>query len=238
MRIELKNCFVRVIDGSGVTGAVNDAVGPTAGALDIDVDGFSAIIPTGRLMRIAGSKRTYTITNVTGGATPTNIEFTPALATADGIPVDNAVVTILGNALEVKVGDGDVEYTETKNYEYDLDRGLLDDVREGDEAPLEVSFAFKWDFIKSITGATTPTLEEAFKQTGAASTWISSDPDQCRPYAVDVEVEHRPRCDTDPPEIITFPDFRREQLRHSIRDSQISVSGKCNTTEALSSRLE
>lgn len=163
---------------------------------------------------------------------PNTITFTPALLTADGIPANNAAITFSGRTLEINVGDGNLTYNETKEFNYDLNRGNLDTVREGDQQPMEVSLDFIWDFLRAISGAGTPTIEEVFKKTGEAAGWTSSSADLCEPYAIDVEVEHTPPCGGAQREIITLPDFRYESLDHNISDAQVSVSGKCNAVQA------
>lgn len=133
------------------------------------------------------------------------------------------------NQVEVKIGEGNFTWTETINRDYILDRGVLDEVRDGDEAPVEVSFDILWDYIKgsSATGAA-PTIEEALKKIGNASAWASSDTDACRPYSVDLVLIYDPTCTTGDVEAITFSDFRFESLDHDLRGGSIACSGKCN----------
>lgn len=178
---------------------------------------------------------TDTSTQTVAGGTTTNITFTPAIATGH-VPADNAAITFSGRTVEVKVGDGNITYTETKEYNYDLDRGNLDTVREGDQQPMEVSIDMTWEFLTAISGAATPTLEDALKNRGPAASWVSASSDLCEPYCVDVEIEHIPRCSGEYVEVVTLPDFRQESLEHSIEDSTISCSGRCNATEAIVSR--
>lgn len=142
----------------------------------------------------------------------------------------------VGQSLEVKVGDGSLDYTEQKAREYLLDRGVIDDVRDGDETPMEVSMAFTWEFLRS-DGAEDITPEEALKKTGAASAWESTDEDACRPYAVDIEVEYDPDCSPTKGELYVFPEFRWENLSHNFKDASVSVSGKCRATEATVTRV-
>ena len=44
------------------------------------------------------------------------------------------------NTLEIKVGEGNLTYSEKVNREYTLNRGILDKVRDGDQTPMDVSF--------------------------------------------------------------------------------------------------
>ena len=145
--------------------------------------------------------------------------------------VDDAVITFLPQQIDVKVGNGNLTYTETKNYNYELDRGNLDTVREGDEAPLEVSLEFVYEFVRTGTSeAITPV--DAIKGIGGASEWVSSSADLCEPYCVDLVVFHDPPCGTAENETTTFPEFRRDSLEFDLSAATISCKGKCNVSEA------
>lgn len=137
------------------------------------------------------------------------------------------------NSIEVKIGEGNLTYNESRNMEYTLDRGRLDEVREGDEVPIDVTLDFVWDFLKSssLTGAIA-TIEDFFKKQGPAAAFVSTDADTCRPFAVDIEIDHRPDCPTQDKEIITLPDFRYETLAHDLRAGTVAVTGRCNATVA------
>ena len=135
------------------------------------------------------------------------------------------------NELEINIGEGQMKFTEKRNIEYRRNRGVLDDVVEGDEEPMEVSLDFQWEFLKASSGDP-PTIEDALKQRGGASAWISSDTDTCRPYAVDIEILYTPPCGSLEDETITLEDFRWESLDHDLKGASVSVTGKCNRTEA------
>jgi hypothetical protein len=49
--------------------------------------------------------------------------------------------------LEVKIGEGNITWTEKRNMEYTLDRGQLDTVREGDEVPVDVKIDLVYEFL-------------------------------------------------------------------------------------------
>jgi len=133
-------------------------------------------------------------------------------------------------SITVKIGEGNLTYTEAQAREYILDRGQLSNVRNGDDTPLEVSFDFVWEYITASSGGT-ETVEDALKQVGEASSCVSTDTDECNPYAVDLIFEFTPTPSTcGDKETITFPDFRWESLEHDAQAGQISVSGKCNVT--------
>jgi hypothetical protein len=132
------------------------------------------------------------------------------------------------NELSVKIGEGNVTFSEKKNMEYILDRGILDTVKEGDEVPVEVNFDFMWEYIMG-SSSTSPGIMEALR--GDAAGWVSTDTDACRPFACDIEIEYLPTPSTcGDKEVITFPDFRVESMDGDLRNAQISCSGKCNVT--------
>jgi hypothetical protein len=233
-QIELRHATIRIVDGYSNSGAVNDT--PADGDTTLTVDGIVGAIPKYAKMTIAGANATYRVTaTVETMGNTTSVTFEPALATADGVPVDDAVITFGGRFVEAKIGDGNLDYTENRNMDYRLDKGELDTVREGDDAPMDVKLDFVWEFLRASSGDE-PTLEDALKRRGEASGWTSSDSDTCAPYGVDIEIEHDPPCTGEDREFILLPDFRWESLEHNAKDAQISVAGKCNSKEAVVSR--
>jgi len=145
-------------------------------------------------------------------------------------------VTFGGRRLEIKVGEGNVNYTETMTREYIRDRGNLDTVRDGDDEPMDVTFDFVWEFLTAVGGSAVPTIEEVLKQNGEASTWLTTSADACEPYCVDIEIFYDPGCGGENTEEIVLPYFRYEKLDHNITDSQVSCTGKCNAVEAVITR--
>lgn len=143
--------------------------------------------------------------------------------------------------ITVKVGEGNLTYSEKRNMEYTLDRGNLDEVREGDQVPVDVSFGLTWEYVTGgdFTGAV-GTVEDFLKRRGLYAANVSSDSDTCRPYAVDVVIEYEPPCaggdNPRPNETIILADFRWESLDHDLRAGTISATGKCNVTQATSTR--
>jgi len=208
------------------------------------------------------------------------------------------------NELIVVVGEGNVTFTERKNMDYVLDRGVLGSVREGDQAPVEVSLDAEWSYTKgppvladtaidnvagysigdttitvdtmadvpkngryftiadetntpehyvlsatattitfspAITAAVAdeavvaftlpPTITEAVKLIGNASTWVSTDPDLCNAPCVDIIIEYDAGTCGDT-ESVTLPFFRYEELAYDLKESTIALSGQCNVTEA------
>lgn len=173
----------------------------------------------------------FTVTHL--GAFTHDIDFTPAI---DATIADDAVITFIGRALEFNVGDGNVTWSEKREYNYDLNKGNLDTVREGNQIPIDTNISAVYDFIKAPADDLTPTFEEALKQTGRASAWISSSSDLCEPYAVDIEIDHVPTCSGVDKETVIIPDFRQESLDHDPREATISATGRANATQATITR--
>ena len=244
-RIELKHCVVRMKDGLSGAGAINEpGTDPVETDTTFDIDTVvlntvdTDLIPVGARFTIAG-ETDATQVHVVTGRTPTdsspttNIVFTPALGA--GTYVDGGVVTFLAQQIDIKIGDGNVTYTESKNYEYDTDRGVLDTVREGDEAPMDVNLDFVYEYITTGTGESITPMD-AIKQKGGASDWYNSSADPCEPYAVDVEVVFTPPCGGAEIETTLFPDFRADSKEVDLGEANVSVSGRCNATEPVVSR--
>jgi hypothetical protein len=219
-------------------------MGVMSGDTDLDIDTIvlntdvTTKVPIGARFTVAGETVATTVHIVTA-RTPTssgpttNIVFTPALTA--GTYADGGVLTFAPQELTIKIGDGDVTYTESTEYSYDLDRGDLDTVREGNQVPMEVALNFTYEHITTGTGEVISPMD-AIKRKGGAAEWVSSATDKCEPYAVDVKIVHTPPCGTAETETTIFPDFRSEKREPNFKDSNISVSGKCNAVEPIVTR--
>lgn len=164
----------------------------------------------------------------------TNIVFSPAWGTST--PADDDTITWGPIHVAVKIGEGNLTYTENKEYEYLTDRGTLDVVREGDEQPMDVTIDFVYEFVRTGTSeAITPV--DALKGIGGASEFTSSSADACEPYAVDVEVDHNPTCLSVEKEVTLFPDFRHDTLEFDLDEATISVTGRCNAIQPTITRV-
>ncbi len=184
---------------------------------------------------LTGTTPLVDVALVNAGGTTWELTFTPALQVGEA-PIDDAVITFLSQQIEIKVGDGNITYTENKNYEYDTDRGLLDTVREGDEAPMDVNVDFVYEFITTGT-AEAITAMDAIKQQGGASGWYSASADPCEPYCIDIEVEYTPPCGGAEKEFTTFPDFRPDSKEVDFGEAAVSVTGRCNALEPILARV-
>jgi hypothetical protein len=173
------------------------------------------------------------ITAGASGSETTSITVDPVLVVATTAGGD---VTFGGRRLVIKIGEGNLTFTENKPREYVRDRGSLDTVRDADEEPVDVSFDFVWEFLSSGGGGAIPTVKEALKQKGTASTWISTSDDACEPYCVNVEVNYDPGCGGENTELVELEEFRYETLEHNISDAEVACTGKCNKVEATETR--
>jgi hypothetical protein len=245
-RIELKNTVIKLKDGlSGVS--TNDDATPVATDLDCDLattvlnaGGLGTdVVPIGAKFTHEGETASTTVHTVTartpsdGLTATTNIVFNPALGAGSYSQGD--VITFQPIELDIKIGDGNLTYTESSEYEYDLDRGVLDSVRAGDQVPMDVSLDFVYEYITTGTGESIAPMD-ALKQIGGASEWRSSSADPCEPYAVDVCVIHTPICTTQEIETTVFPDFRSESREPDLGEAAVSVSGRCNAVQPIITR--
>lgn len=231
-QLDIKNCNVYLRDGytgpADPSGAVNNMSGYAVGATTMAVDGFTGAVVTGDYFTVGGRQQRYQITahNETLGVT-NSITFTPGLATA---ALDNDVIAIQPHHLQIRIGEGNITWTEKRMITYVKDRGKLDTVRKGDEDPVEVKLDATWVFLKASTGQTV-TIEDVLKKRGEAAAWVTSGSDPCEPYCVDIVIEYTPPCTTEQMEIYTIRDFRYEELGHDLKAGTISITGKANVIE-------
>lgn len=134
------------------------------------------------------------------------------------------------NTLDIKIGEGNISWTEHRPRQYILDRGLISEVRDGDQTPIDVRLDASWEKISGSGAYVTPT--DFLKQKNGAAAFVSSDPDACRPYAVDIALIYEPDCGQGEDTII--PDFRYEDIAFDPKAGTISFTGKSNAIEAAS----
>jgi len=243
-RIELRDVTVYVQDG--LSGSALLTANGTANDTTININTVVLNTTTTNLVPIGGrfylpGETTNTVHTVTArnpaAAGPTTcVTFTPALGAGsyNSGNSENAV-TFINQRLEVKIGEGNLTWTEAKEYEYLRDRGNLDTVKEGDEQPVEMSLEFVYEYIKSESG-TSITPVDALKNVGYASEWVSTSADLCEPYCIDILAKHCVPCGTDEDEDVLFNDFRWEGLDYDLQAATISVSGRCNVSDPTVTR--
>jgi hypothetical protein len=246
-RIELRHCDIILKDGLAGTAQINDMTPPGMGDTTVTIDTVdlntdnTQQVPVGARFTIAGETLATQVHIVTARTPAPNddtdpttaIVFTPALGA--GTYLDEGVLTFQPQELTIKIGDGDLKYTENDDFKYDLDRGNLDTVRQGDEKPMDISLSFVYEHITTGTGETIAPMD-ALKRRGGAEEWVSSASDLCEPYAVDLFVVHTPPCGTAEVETTQFPDFRSDKREPSFKDSLIQITGRSNATEPIVTR--
>ncbi len=233
-RIEIRDAIIRLKDGLSGTAAVN-VMTPMTGVTTLDIDTIvlntttTDLVPVGARFTIDSETGApiHTVTARTPATTAptTNIVF--SIITGAGV-IDDAAITFLPQQLDIKIGDGNVTWTVNKEYEYLLDRGDLDTVREADQQPLDVSIDSVYEHITTGTSETI-SVYDALNGIGGAAEWVSASPDLCEPYAVDVEIFHDTPCGTNQDETTLFPDYRYDSLEVDIDAATISTTGRCNS---------
>lgn len=241
-QIELRNTTIYFEDGFTGSAAVNNSGGYPSGATSMDIDNLTGLpdagteVFNGVRFTVAGETGSpiHTVTNHDGPPT-TNITFTPPLASAVS---DNAAITFLPARIEIKVGDGNLTWTESREFEYVLDRGNLDTVRTGDDQPLELELSLMYEFYTNGSGGTwLPSPVDFLKRQGEAANLASTSSDPCEPFSIDIKVVYDPPCGSEQSEEYTFPDFRYESLEFNLREASITVSGRCNATQPIVTRV-
>lgn len=245
IRIQATSIYVR----SGLVGTANvdDAAGVVDGATSLTLANpvtnllVTTTIPVGATFLIAGesaiTRHTVTATTESAPGVTETITFSPSIAAGSTIP-DGSAITVGFQQVAVVLGDNNLTFTEDRNIDYDLDRGVLSGVTEGDEAPVSLNLGFRWCNI--TTGTNEPvSIVEAIKGIGAAADWPSTGDDPCEPYAVDLVFVHTPACTQVVVEsdVVTFEEFRYDQLSYDLSAASISVTGRSNRTEARTERI-
>ena len=154
------------------------------------------------------------------------------------IDLRNALVEIIDGSgtpkvLEVKIGEGTLTFNEKRNMEYVRNRRQVAFVRTGDDEPMDVSFDFIWEFLRSISPAPI-TVEEAIKGSANAVTagWVTSGADPCEPYCVDIRITYTPPCPGVDNEVITLKEYRWEGGNHDLKAGTVASTGKCKIAVA------
>ena len=128
--------------------------------------------------------------------------------------------------LTVRIGEGNITWNERRNVDYTRNRGVIAEVKLGDDEAVEVSFDFIWDWITSVSG---DSVVDALK--GDADDWETAG-GSCEPWAVDLELSIEPTECGSTTETMTFDEFRWETLNADLRAGQISCTGRCMTYTA------
>ncbi len=222
--------LVGAVSNISVTGSLGSWTVTFAGTLAnapqplLQVD-VSELIGTNAYVAIAETTLGVVPTGTSG---TTAVTFSPALTA--GTYAATPAITFQPQQVYIKIGDGNLTYTEHRDYQYLLDRGLLDTVREPKDVPMDVKLDAVYEHITSGTSDNVCPMD-ALKGHNSAVEWVSSAPDACEPYCVDVLVDYNPPCAPVNRETTVFPMFRAETREINYNTAVISLTGKCNVKE-------
>lgn len=214
-----------------VTGSAGGPFTVTAAATYANTAGLVLTVADVDLMGGTGVSRTVE----QDGTTTWQLTFSPAIVTGS-VPSDDQVITFLPQRVTARVGSGNVEWTESAEPVFDLDRGLLADVRAGDEQPMQVTLSFVFDWLRASSGGAI-TIYEALHQIGGASGWHSASTDPCQPYCVEIFIEDVPPCGSEEAEVIVFPQFYKTSINPTFDGGLVNLSGSCNATRPTITRV-
>jgi len=243
-RIELRNVTVYIQDG--LSGTATLSANGTLNDTTLDIDNIvlntedTDLVPIGARLYLDGSTvnavHSVTARDPVSTSPTTCVTITPILGagTYNSGNSENAI-TFINQRIAVGIGEGNITFTEAKEYEYLRDRGDLNTVREGDEQPVEVSLEFEYEYVRASSGQDV-TPVDAIKRINGAAEWVSSSSDACEPFAVDILLKHCVPCGSDEDEDLLLPDFRWEGLDYDLQAATIAVSGRCNVSSATVTR--
>jgi len=132
------------------------------------------------------------------------------------------------NSITLVLDEGNLSFEETRNVINVLDRGVLDHRRAGDEAPISVSFSLKYEYLLADTGDTAEAISvrEALTQSGAASSWASTD-STGRPFSTRLTFWVKNPDTAGKDEKIVFEKFHPTSIRVAEGDpTMIEVTGE------------
>ena len=130
------------------------------------------------------------------------------------------------NSVTVKLGEGNITWSERQNIEYTHDRGAIDTARLGDDEPCEVRFDFVWDWIEA--GSSGLDIVGAIKVTNEG--WVTTG-EACEPDACNLVLTVTDCSLTD---TFTFADFRYDSIDYDLRAGTVSCTGRCPAEPTIS----
>ena len=136
----------------------------------------------------------------------------------------------------VRVGEGNLTFSEKRNYDVQLNRGKLDGmgIKKGDEAPVEFSLDIAWDWIQGTSATPVTGGFESILSIIGRTLDVNGDPvgkstdgDECNPYAFTMTVKYNAACGTTPnKKDLTFALCRYDQLQYDIGGAKLQMTGK------------
>ena len=121
--------------------------------------------------------------------------------------------------------------------DYTNDKGVLDKRRRGDQVAMTVNLNVILEYYEGLTLGSVPSPIDALKRIGHAAAWVSTDPDPCAPYCLDLVVENVPACvGTDLKETYVFPQMALIEVGGDMSESTLSIQGSCMAQEPTTTR--
>ena len=161
---------------------------------------------------------------------------------------DSDIYTVL------RMSNGDASWQMTQAAQYELSRGKLDDVKYGDEAPMEVTIEGKYTYALSnadngsepytpleiVTGMDFSSGNtSAYLFAGTRESWLAEW--SCVPYCFEIEIHDCPLFEcplsTFPGEAYLFRYARVEQPNAKFSDGKMSINAKCHVVRPLVRRV-
>ena len=164
----------------------------------------------------------------TGTSGTTAITFSPALTA--GTYAATPAITFQPQQVYIKIGDGNLTYTEHRDYQYLLDRGLLDTVREPKDVPMDVKLDAVYEHITSGTSDNVCPMEraEGAQQRGGMGQFGSR---RLRAVLRGRAGGLQPALRPVNRETTVFPMFRAETREINYSAATIVFTGKCMAKE-------
>lgn len=231
------SAFQTALEGLASIGSGNVTVTESTDVYTITFAGTLA--NTAQTITVDGTGLTasnsHVLTQTQDGTSTWMVTFTPAIATGS-VPSDDDAIQFYPQKVEMKVGEGNVEHTETQEAVIDTDRGILDGVRAGTDQPMTWSASFVYNWLRASSGDPI-TVYEAIYQLGDASTWVTSSTDKCEPYQLDFFVLDRPSCGSEEAEVMLFRYSRITSVNPSVEAASVSIEATCNSLRPDVSRV-
>ncbi len=216
----MKSSTLWITDGTIAYTTTSVGSNIKAGTYKLPIFGFN----TGQYIQFNGQGNYYAVVGTWSGG----IIINPPLLNR---VIIGESVNVVNNGIYVKIGEGNMTYSEKREIIYVLNRGYLDTRKIGNDIPVDVSLDFTWKFLRSVSDVSIPTIEEALKQIGAASSWTSTSTNICEPYSVNLYLLNTPPCGSEA-ESIELQDFCWSSLDHDWHGGKVSVKGTCNILTA------
>lgn len=157
--------------------------------------------------------------------------------------------------MALKFGEGNLQHTINKSYDYKMNRGKLDDVRRGPDQVLSVSFEGKFTNLLSNYGGEsdeTYSLHEILdgveygvedhgepKFAGTRETWLNAY--GCPPYCVDIEIHNNPGMECPDSEALGEAQliryFRATSIAADFSSGMVNVSGEAHVLRPVVMRV-